>query len=176
MTKVSPARSSSLSSSHFCSVCLVGGNSRRQEFPARTRSAAFRTLKIGLHRDCDTFYTPNNTSCDRQISSRLFKKNSATMENERGELVDLYVLPASPPTTAHLSLFPSRPRLELLVLTTHSQQLRPPQVQRNESHHPSQGPRVGADLGRQGGRERALHGREPGLRAVWICARDGRER
>ncbi len=47
---------------------------------------------------------------------------------------------------------------------------------RDQPHHQSQRPRLRADLCRQGGRERALHGGEPGLRAVRVRAGDGRGR
>jgi hypothetical protein len=39
----------------------------------------------------------------------------------------------------------------------------------HEPDHQSQRPRLGADLDRQGGRERAVHRREPGVCALWIC-------
>jgi hypothetical protein len=55
-------------------------------------------------------------------------------------------------------------------LILHLPQLRAPQVQRNEPHHQSQGPRQRADQRRQGRREWPVHGREPGLCAVWLCA------
>lgn len=41
-------------------------------------------------------------------------------------------------------------------------------MQRDQPHHQSQGPRLGADLGRQGRRERPLHGGEPHVRAVRV--------
>lgn len=49
-------------------------------------------------------------------------------------------------------------------------------MQRDEPHHQSKGPRERADLYRQGGRERPIHGREPSVRAVRIRAQPGRER
>ena len=57
-----------------------------------------------------------------------------------------------------------------------NEQLRPPQMLCDEPHHQSERPRLGADFGRQSRRERAIHWREPGVCAVWIRARHGRER
>lgn len=45
---------------------------------------------------------------------------------------------------------------------------------RDQPHHQSQGPRLGANLRRQSGRERPVHGGEPGVRAVRLRARHGR--
>lgn len=47
---------------------------------------------------------------------------------------------------------------------------------RDEPDHQSQRPRLGANLRRQSGRERAVHGGEPGVRAVRLRAGDGRGR
>ena len=46
----------------------------------------------------------------------------------------------------------------------------------HEPHHQGHRPRLGADLRRQGRRERAVHGREPDVCSLRIRARDGRER
>ena len=63
-----------------------------------------------------------------------------------------------------------------MALLTLSFQLRPPQMQRDQSNHQSQRSRLRPDLHRQGRRERPLYGREPGVRALRVRAESGRER
>lgn len=100
------------------------------------------------------------------------------MENDKGELVDLYVLPS------HTHSFPLPPHPtpqsqktpQANILPPFPTQLRPAQMLRDEPHHQSQRPRLGPDLRGQGGRERAVHGGEPGVRAVRVRAGHGRGR
>jgi len=56
------------------------------------------------------------------------------------------------------------------------QQLRPPQMLGDESHHQSQRPCFSSDIRRQGRRERQIHRREPGVRLVWVRPSHGGER
>lgn len=102
------------------------------------------------------------------------------MENDKGELVDLYVYPVHhllpPPDPS----FPISPTSIPIITTPANQippnQLRPPQMLRDQPHHKSQRPRLGANLRRQGRRERPLHGGEPSLRAVRVREGHGRGR
>ena len=72
------------------------------------------------------------------------------MENEKGELVDLFV-PPSPPL--FLLTLPSHihtpPDIQLIPASL-PVQLRPPQMQRHRPHHQSERSRLGTDIGREG--------------------------
>ena len=70
----------------------------------------------------------------------------------------------------------ARPRTRVLM-HPNPFQLRPAQVQRYQPHHQGRGPRLRADFGRQGRRERPCHHRrEPCLRPLRLRPCDGRER
>ena len=90
------------------------------------------------------------------------------MQNEKGEIVDLYVPLHSPSQSLHATTFYTPLPVAHSLIPFPFSQLRPPQMQRNEPHNKSQRPRLRADLRGQSRRERPLLGREPGVRAVRV--------
>lgn len=145
------------------------------------------TCSLGTFRTSHIHFRNNSTNIEssaqrRKTTQSLQQPNRSTspkssiMENERGDLVDLYVslipstspsLPSNPHTNAPSSPTP-------IQLT--SKKLRPPQMLSNKPDNPRKRPRLRADFGRKSRRERPLHGREPDVCYVWICEGDGRGR
>ncbi len=129
---------------------------------------AVKTLSETTHQIFPSTYTSTNAPAIAKLTLSQILKPTAIMENDKGELVDLYVYPSN------LASPIWRPKPH--QLTNPPRQLRPPQMLRDEPHHQSQRPRLGANLRRQGRRERPVHGGEPSLRAVRVRAGHGRGR
>lgn len=113
------------------------------------------------------------------ISTRRFPHKSANMENDKGELVDLYVTTKSHESgTKYPCKVRDRNATRTWKISTNITclQLRPKKVQRYQQNYQGQGPRIRSDLRWKGRWVWSLHRWEPSLRSLRFRSRNGRVR